>query len=109
MATEVIDARRQPFQMREEDMKKADLCSLGMLFYCLVNPNCCVPYLLEARGSGLKMDQWQHFLTRKTGVGAIPSQDPDYDHTRLTYFSGRGIQEVHKGKATTANLFEGSV
>ncbi len=35
----------------------------------------------------MKIDHWQNFLKRKTGAGAIPTQDHNYDDARSTWWA----------------------
>ena len=44
MPPEIIDPLKRPSIMNEEQMKKADIWSLGMVLFCLINPGSKVPF-----------------------------------------------------------------
>ena len=94
MAPEVIDPSLRPLKMGEEQLELADIWSLGMLLFCLVNPSCQVPYGLEGKRQGVKPGKWQEFMKKKISTGERPEQDPDYSALRATVWEP--VEDVFK-------------
>lgn len=83
MAPEVLDPKKRPTEMKVEQLMLADIWSLSMVFFCLVNPNLKVPFFKEARETG-NVRNWQNFLIEKVSSGSIPSGENSYDHLKAT-------------------------
>ena len=83
MAPEVLDPTKRPTEMKVEQLKLADIWSLSMVFFCLVNPNLKAPFFKEARETG-NVRNWQNFLVEKVSSGLLPSGEDSYDHLKAT-------------------------
>lgn len=92
MAPEIIDPLQRPYLMREEDMKKADIWSLGMLMFCLINPNCKLPYGIEGK-SAMKYETFLSFVKKNISKGIKPLNDPEYDALRASNWAN--LSEVY--------------
>eukprot|EP00112_Aurelia_sp_Birch-Aquarium-sp1_P020999 Seg5543.1 transcript_id=Seg5543.1/GoldUCD/mRNA.D3Y31 product="Mitogen-activated protein kinase kinase kinase 13-B" protein_id=Seg5543.1/GoldUCD/D3Y31 len=92
MAPEIIDPLQRPYLMREEDMKKADIWNLGMLMFCLINPNCKLPYGIEGK-SAMKYETFLSFVKKNISKGIKPLNDPEYDALRASNWAN--LSEVH--------------
>ncbi|XP_028404026.1 probable myosin light chain kinase DDB_G0284661 [Dendronephthya gigantea] len=69
------------FQASQEDLKKTDIWSLGMVMYTLVNPNVPGPYFVEFGESGIVTDAaLQDLLKREV----LPKHDLKYETVRST-------------------------
>ena len=64
-------------------MKKADIWSLGMVFFCLINPGSKVPFNKEARKAS-KLNNWNHFMKARISEGKIPQGDVRYELLQAT-------------------------
>ena len=83
MAPEIIDPTRRPSEMDEEQMKKADVWSLCMVFFCLINPSIKIPYFQEARRAN-KLKEWKKFLIDMVSGGILPQGDNSFDLLKAT-------------------------
>ena len=84
MAPEVINTTGRPTQISERELKEADIWSLGMLLFCLINPGCKVPFQLEAKNHAVQHGQWQQYFKKMITSNERPTQDPHYDGLRAT-------------------------
>ncbi|KAJ8047258.1 Serine/threonine-protein kinase TAO1 [Holothuria leucospilota] len=80
MAPEIVNSAKRPDVLSEEQLKMADVWSLGMLFFCLLNPDCPVPYLKEA--SKQQRREWVDYIAQKTATGCLPEQSVKYEQLR---------------------------
>ena len=69
--------------MNEEQMKKVDIWSLGMVLFYLINPGSKVPFNKEAR-KGSKLNNWNHFIKARISEGKIPQGDVRYELLQAT-------------------------
>lgn len=83
MAPEVLDPAKRKSSMLEEDLKRADIWSLGMTLFCLVNPAFKIPYFKEARESG-NIRNWDTFLLHKVSNYCVPEEDNMYNSIKAT-------------------------
>ena len=69
----------------QEDLEKADIWSLGLLVYSMINPNVSNPYRSEFERAGIPFSEkaMKDFLRGKQ----LPSHDDKYDSIRKTQWS----------------------
>ncbi len=64
-------------------------------FFCLLNPNCKLPYLIEGKSAAVKYERWLAFVKQKISQGIKPVHDPEYDALRALEWAN--IKEVYDG------------
>ena len=82
MAPEIINPKQRPICMKEEELKKADIWSLGTTIHCLINPSYQIPYLKEARKAGVT--DIKQFITEKVSAGILPEESDGYEWQQAT-------------------------
>ena len=84
MPPEIIDPNRRQSVIRETEMQMADVWSLGMLFFCLLNPDSKAPFLKEAVGQGKGGKDWQDFVENQISRGSMPDTSGVYEKLEAT-------------------------
>ena len=76
----------------QEDLKKADIWSLGLMMFAIINPNLTHPYSAEFERSGISFSDnaLTDFLKRQE----LPCHDNKYEYFRITQWWQ--IEEVFK-------------
>ncbi|XP_028410675.1 probable tyrosine-protein kinase DDB_G0283397 [Dendronephthya gigantea] len=66
----------------QDDLKKADIWSLGILAYAIINPNLNSPYHKESEslGAAFNLDIMKHFMQSQI----LPTHDAKYEVLRVT-------------------------
>ena len=93
MAPEVMDPIQRPNMMQEDALLRADIWSLGMLLFCLINPSCKLPYLIEGKHL-VKAGLFPGMLKNKISLGIKPMFDCEYDAVRSAMWEN--IADVFK-------------
>ena len=87
----------------QEDPKKADIWSLGLMMFAIINPNLTHPYSAEFERSGISFSDkaLTDFLKRQE----LPCHDNKYEYFRITQW--RQIEEVFSlGRLSFHFLYE---
>ncbi|PIK47545.1 hypothetical protein BSL78_15597 [Apostichopus japonicus] len=82
MAPEIVSSTKRPEELSVEQLKMTDVWSLGMLFFCLLNPDCKVPYLKESSQEDKR--KWVEYISEKTANGILPEGSMKYEHIRAS-------------------------
>lgn len=82
MAPEIVNPAIQPQTLSEEQLKKADIWSLGMSMFCLVNPDCQVRYVKEASQADKR--KWVEYISRKASSGIYPEESMRYEYLQAS-------------------------
>ena len=82
IALELLVSKERPYYMSEEDLKRAELWSLGTIFHCLINPTYQIPYLREAREENA--EDLKQFITHKVSSGVPPKDSEGYEWQHTT-------------------------
>ncbi len=77
IAPEVLVSKERPYCMSEEDLKRAEIWSLGTIFHCLINPTYQIPYLKEAHEENA--EDLKQFITHKVSSGVPPEDSEGYE------------------------------
>ncbi len=91
MPPEIIDPERRQSAIREKEMQKADIWSLGMLLFCLCNPDCKGPFFKEAVSQVKRGQDFQEFVKSRISLGVMPESSGMYEELEATVW-----QHVYK-------------
>ncbi|KAK3712178.1 hypothetical protein QZH41_005805 [Actinostola sp. cb2023] len=98
MAPEILVPEQTSFQASLHDLAIADIWSLGMTLFTMINPNIKCPYLIEiksAKSNNLKAGDIKMFISDLQRSKKLPTQDSKYETDRATIWSS--LEEAYIG------------
>ena len=86
MAPEIIRSSRQLTSAAQQDLERADIWALGMLFQCVISPD-SQPFLEEVKKNNLCGETLDNFIVKMFSLGNKPSMTDKYLYKRVDVWS----------------------